>query len=111
MSFSHTLLEELQLPSGITMLGERTKRDFWRHEHNQAIFVQRWERRCKVFLRFPSPVVIRKGDSNASIRVWEKGMKRGELYDISLNPFLLRWQNDAASRSESKNRPVTRRSN
>jgi hypothetical protein len=29
MSFSHTLLEELRLPSGITMPGERTKPDFW----------------------------------------------------------------------------------
>jgi len=56
MSFSHTLLEELQLPSGITTLGERTKPDFWRREGHQAIFVQRWERRCKVFLRSPSPV-------------------------------------------------------
>src|SRR5260221_6659041 len=51
MSFSHTLLEELQLRSGITMPGERTKPDFWRHEHHQAIFAQRWERRCKVFLQ------------------------------------------------------------
>jgi hypothetical protein len=47
MSFSHTLLEELQLPSGIATLGEERNR-LWRYEHHQAIFVQRWERRCKV---------------------------------------------------------------
>ena len=32
---------------------------------------------------FSSPVVICKGDSNASIRVWEKLMKPGELHDVS----------------------------
>jgi hypothetical protein len=32
---------------------------------------------------FSPPVVISKGDSNASIRVWEKLMKRGELHDVS----------------------------
>src|SRR5260221_12563165 len=32
---------------------------------------------------FSSPVVICKGDSNASIRVWEKLMKPGELLDVS----------------------------
>jgi hypothetical protein len=76
------LLQDVQMRSGIKTLGERTKPDFGRHEHHKAIFIQRWERRCKVFLRSPSPVVIRKGDSNASIRVWEKGRKPGEFRDV-----------------------------
>jgi hypothetical protein len=31
----------------------------------------------------PSPVVILKGDSNASIRVWQKRMKPGERQQVS----------------------------
>jgi len=74
MSFSHTLLDELQLPSGITMPGERTKPDFWISGGSVV---------AKFSCALRDPLVIRKSDSNASIRVWEKGMKRDELRHVS----------------------------
>ena len=83
MSFSHTLLEELQLPSGIATLGERTKQtlgDTSTVKHYSFSGVSVVAKSC---CALSSNVVIRKGDSNASIRVWEKGRRPGEFRDVS----------------------------
>jgi hypothetical protein len=77
---------ELQLPSGIT--SERKEPGVF---ETQALSNNIRSRREPLFQSLPSffssSVVILKGDSNASIRVWENLMKPGELPDVSYMGF------------------------
>jgi len=83
MSFSHTLLEELQLPSDIATLGERTKQTLGDTSTVKQYSFSGGSVVAKSCCALSSNVVIRKGDSNASIRVLEKLMKLGELLEVS----------------------------
>jgi hypothetical protein len=80
MGFYHTLLEESQLPSGITGLARERNQAFGDKTTSKQYSLTAGAVPSKLRVFFSSRIVILKRGSNASIRVWEKQMKPGELH-------------------------------